>query len=186
MLASLTERLQEIIEEPWLPVSTGALAGVFAFAAFVLWLGHSGERWVWVLDNANLAFHEAGHPIFGLLSYRLAVYGGTLGQLAFPLLTTLAFWSRRHPASFVLCGTWLCENLFNIATYMADARAMRLPLAGGLDPQDAHDWHEILSRWGLLRWDTTLAFGLRTIGWVGMLALCGWLALRWQRDRGER
>jgi hypothetical protein len=179
MITAVQERLQEISDEPWRPVSGAALAGVLAFAALVLVLANTGDRWVWILDNANLAFHEAGHPLFGLFFERLAVYGGTLGQLAFPLVAVVAFWSRRHPASFAAALVWLGDNLFNIATYLGDARAMQLPLVGGLDPLDAHDWHEILGRWGLLPWDTTIAFALRLATGMLVLGTCAWLAWRW-------
>jgi hypothetical protein len=179
------ERLREIAEEPWQPVSLGALLGTVVFAAFVLWFANTGARWVWILDNANLAFHEAGHPIFGLVSNRLAVYGGTIGQLVFPAVATAVFWSRRHPASFAVAAIWLFQNLFNISVYMGDARAMQLPLVGGLDPADFHDWREIFSRWGLLRWDTTLAFAVRIAAWAGVLATLAWLGLRYRADRED-
>jgi hypothetical protein len=183
MIALAQERLQEILDEPWAPVSGAALAGVLVFAALVLWLANTGDRWVWILDSANLAFHEAGHPLAGLFSARLMVYGGTIGQLVFPCLAAAAFWTRRHPASFASALVWLADNLFNIATYLGDARALQLPLVGGLDPQDAHDWHEILSRWGLLRWDTTLALALRLATGLLVLATCAWLA--WRRASRE-
>ena len=47
--------------------------GVFLFLVF-----RSEPGFVVPLDFANLLFHEAGHPIYGILSERLAVYGGTL------------------------------------------------------------------------------------------------------------
>jgi hypothetical protein len=52
-------------------------------AGFLL-IGHALWGWIPILDSANLAFHEAGHPLFGLLSARLSVYGGTLMQLLIP------------------------------------------------------------------------------------------------------
>jgi len=182
---SYLERLREIAEDPWQPVSLGALMGTAAFALFVLWFANTGQRWVWILDNANLAFHEAGHPILGLFSHRLAVYGGTIGQLVFPAVATAMFWSRRHPASAAVAAIWFFQNLFNISVYMGDARAMQLPLVGGLDPEDFHDWREILSRWGLLRWDTTLAFVVRLVAWAGVLGAVAWLGLRYRADREE-
>ena len=184
-MSTWRERLEEIGETPWRRVSTAALVGASIVIVLVLWAAHTGDRWVWILDNANLAFHEAGHPLAGLASGRLAVYGGTLGQLAFPVVTTIAFWVRRHPASFALCAVWTAQNLFNIAVYMADARAMQLPLVGGLDPALAHDWNEIFARWGLLRSDTTIAFLVRMLAWAGVIAAWGWLAWRWWRDREE-
>lgn len=182
---SWRERLQEIRETPWQPVSTAALGAASALVALVLWLASTGERWVWILDNANLAFHEAGHPLAGLVSERLAVYGGTLAQLAIPLAAAATFWARRHPASFALCAVWVGENFLNIAVYMADARAMQLPLVGGLDPELAHDWNEIFSRWGLLGRDVAIAYVVRLAAWAGILAAWGWLAWRWWLDREE-
>ncbi len=174
------EWLRETADTPWPPVSgPAALASVL----FILWMlieASTGHRWVPILDHANLAFHEAGHPIVGLFSERLAVYGGTLGQLAFPVAATVAFWSRRNTLGFALCFAWTCENLLNIATYMADARAMQLPLVGGLDPQTSHDWHEIFSRWGMLDLDKAWAALNRLIAWVAGLGVCGWVIRRWR------
>ncbi|MCU0868994.1 MAG: hypothetical protein MUF30_05225 [Burkholderiales bacterium] len=163
----------------WTPVSTAALAGVTLFAAWCAWFAHTSERWVHVLDGANLAFHEAGHPIFGLLIPPLAVWGGTLGQLVFPAVATVAFARRRHTASAVCGGVWFGENLWNIARYMADARAQVLPLVGGGE----HDWTHILGGAGLLDHDTTLAAVVRFVGWIVVLAALGFGTLRWHLDR---
>jgi hypothetical protein len=82
-----------------------------------------------------------------------------------------------------VCVVWLCQNLFNIARYMADARAKQLPLVGGRDPEDAHDWAEIFSRWGLLQADTTLAGIVTLCGWLGIAVCSWWLLQRCWRDR---
>jgi hypothetical protein len=174
------DRLRELHESGWKPVGTGGFAGAAAFALYCAWFANSGEGWVHVLDGANLAFHEAGHPIFGLLlGPRIMVYGGTLGQLAFPLVVIGSFWARRETASFAIGLLWLAENLWNIARYMADARTRVLPLVGGGE----HDWTEILTRWGALQLDTTLAGIVRLVAWLGVLATLGWLAWRWNEDR---
>ena len=171
MTMELLERLREIHEADWEPVSTAALAGGSVAVPIIIWLGNTGERWVWILDSANLAFHEAGHPLFGLFSNRLMVYGGTLGQLVFPIVATISFWARREALACSLGAVWLCENLWNVARYMADARAQELPLVGGGE----HDWTEIFSRWGALNQDTAIAGVVRLIGWLGLLWACGWL-----------
>jgi len=170
----------------WHPVTTCPLLGVLAFALAALWFGHWGERWFPLLDGANLLFHEFGHPLFGLVSVRLAVYGGTLAQFIFPLAAALEFRRRRAACSFAVCFVWLFQNLFGIARYIADARAKALPLVRGRDPEDAHDWAEILSRWGWLQADTRLAGLVTAIGWVGILACLAWLARRWVIDRAGR
>jgi hypothetical protein len=178
---SFLERLREIHETEWKPVSTPALAAGSVVVLIIVWLGNTGERWVWILDSANLAFHEAGHPLFGLFSSRLMVYGGTLGQLVFPIVATVSFWMRREALACALTAVWFSENLWNIARYMADARAQELPLVGGGE----HDWTEIFTRWSALNQDTAIAGVVRLIGWIGVLSAWGWLTWRWYRDREE-
>ena len=156
------------------PVSLTAAVGL-------LLLCHAAWGWVPILDSANLAFHEAGHPIFGLFSGRLMVYGGTLMQLLIPAACAWECYRRGQVYGYFACLIWVGENLLNVARYMADARAHRLPLVGGLDPEDFHDWTEILSRWGLLNHDTALAFLVR----VGAVGLMAWLLVGAWRIAGE-
>ena len=151
---------------------TIALAAV---AALFL-LCHAQWGWVPILDSANLAFHEAGHPLFGLLASGLMVYGGTLMQLMMPAAAARQLRQQGKVGGYHLCLLWLAENLLNVARYMADARRQELPLVGGGD----HDWTFILSQWGLLRWDTTLALWLRLFA-VGLMV---WVLWRdWQQAR---
>lgn len=170
-------------ELEWQPVTLPALIGVLLFALAALYFSSSGERWFPLVDSANLAFHEAGHPFFGLFSERLAVYGGTLGQLAFPLLTLLHFWRQRASAATAGCAVWLGTNLFNIARYMGDAQARVLPLVGGLDPEYHHDWAIILNRWRIIHLDGPLSGALTTVGWLGIASVSIWLLWRWWQGR---
>lgn len=174
----MLDRLREPPDAPWASVAGWHVALAAAFAAAACLFGLTGERWFPVLDSANLVFHEAGHPLVGVLSHRLAVYGGTLMQLAIPAAVAASFWRRREPLGFALGGVWLFQNFFNIARYVADARAQALPLVGGGD----HDWTEILGRWGVLHLDGTLARLLTVAAVVGAAACVGWLALRWRRQ----
>ncbi len=136
------------------PVSLASLAAVAAFAAVSLAFHAFGAQgWVPILDSANLALHEAGHPLTGILSSRLAVYGGTLFQLGFPVAVAVHFHRRGHAAGAAAGAVWLGENLLNVARYMADARVQELPLVGGGD----HDWTEIFTRWHMLHLDTRMA-----------------------------
>ncbi len=72
---------------------------------------------------------------------------------------------------------WLGENLLYAATYIADARAMQLPLVGGGE----HDWNIILSKLHLLRSDTAIADVVRFLGWAIMIGAVVFLFLK--RDR---
>lgn len=177
---SWRERIVEVSQQAWRPVSTARFFAATAVAAVICWFANTGQRWVHILDSANLAFHEAGHPLFGLLfGENFAVYGGTLGQLVFPAVVVGSFWWRRETLSFALALAWLMENFWNIARYMADARARELPLVGGGE----HDWTEIFSRWNSLQSDTRIAGFVTLLAWLGVLATWSWLAWRWHQDR---
>lgn len=134
--------------------------------------------WVPVLDSANLAFHEAGHPLVGLFSARLMVYGGTLFQLAFPFGVAWHFRRRGQAVGQALGWLWLGESLHNVARYMADARAQDLPLVGGGD----HDWAEIFMRWHVLHFDTRIANLTHALAWGLMLWALVRLWRQWQRQ----
>ena len=71
--------------------------------------------------------------------------------------------------------------MHNVGIYMADARAKILPLVGGLDPDDSHDWAEILWRWGLLKYDTAMGKMLMLAAWV-LLIWAMWRCYREVRD----
>lgn len=163
----------------WQAVTGRQVVLVSVLAAVVLYFGNTGERWLPLLDSANLAFHEAGHPLFGLLNDRLGVYGGTLMQLILPLITAGSFRKRRDAPATSLALIWLFENFFNIARYMADARVQTLPLVGSGD----HDWAEIFSRWHVLHLDRHIAGLTTALGVLGVLAACLGLAKLWTRQR---
>lgn len=167
----------------WREVTLPQLAGVLAFIAVVAGVAFaSEEQWVPILDSANLAFHEAGHPLFGVFGPALGLYGGTIGQLVFPIVTTAVFLQRRQAHAAAACGAWYGENLLNIGRYMADARAQELPLVGGGE----HDWSNIFSRWGLLEHDTLIGGATRALGWATMLACAGALLWIWRAQQAQR
>lgn len=171
------------IDEPRtevVPVTWVSLAAVAAFALVSLAFHALGSQgWVPLLDSANLALHEAGHPLTGIVSSRLAVYGGTLFQLAFPVAVAVHFYRRGHEAGAAAGAVWLGENLLNVARYMADARAQVLPLVGGGD----HDWAEIFSRWHVLHLDTRIAGFTRFVAVLAMAGALAWLYRRWKAGR---
>ena len=161
------------------PKLIGFLIGAGLFFLLVI-LSEPG--FVFVLDHANLLFHEAGHPIVGLFSARLETYGGTIGQLAFPCILAVSFWRQGHSLSFAGAVIWFFENWLNIARYMADARRQELPLVGGGE----HDWQQIFSRWHLLTHDVAIATATNVLGWLGMLGACAWVIWRALLDRNRR
>ena len=96
-----------------------------------------------------------------------------------PLLLAAYFFRERQPAAFAFCLFFFFENWLYTATYMADARALALPLVTTGDPDFVeHDWRTIFTSLGLLQYDTLIAGIVRVMGWCGMLACVGWLAAR--------
>jgi len=141
---------------------------------FILVLLESEPGYVFLLDGANLLFHEAGHMFFGILGDTMELYGGTLGQLVFPIVVICGFWRKGQAVSFAVGWIWFFENCFNIARYMADARAQIIPLVGGGE----HDWNNIFTRWDILESDTAVAGIVQICGWIGIALTWGWLAWR--------
>ena len=160
----------------WKPISTVKyIFFAISFLIFILILATDDDHFIRIMDDANLVFHEAGHVIFGIFGDVVSLYGGTLGELVFPLIAAIAFWRQRLLISCSVSLLWLFENFIYIATYMGDARAHELPLIGGIDPEVAHDWTNILNRWGMLEYDTILSTGLKIIAWVGFFATFLWV-----------
>jgi hypothetical protein len=135
-----------------------------------------------ILDHVNLAFHEAGHFFFGLLGELLHWLGGTLGQFVFPLACIVHFLRRAQLLQAAGCALWACENLRYVALYLGDARTQALPLVGG----GQHDWTYLLSRFGLLEQDQTIAGVLVFLCWSGWLAVWSGVAWWWWQGRQQQ
>ena len=74
-------------------VFSSAAAMIILFAVILF----DGDGFILLLDHANLAFHEAGHLFFGVLGDTLGLYGGTLGQLVFPVVSAALRCSCSRP-----------------------------------------------------------------------------------------
>ena len=152
---------------------------IISFVILSALLVSDEEHFIFVIDHANLLFHEAGHLIFGFLGPSAGLYGGTLGQLTILVICGVAFFMHKSWVSLSVIMLWFVENLFNIALYVADARSQMLPLVGSGE----HDWANILSRWAALQYDTTISAMLIAIGWLGLIATLAWTAFLWWQCR---
>ncbi len=119
------------------------------------------------LDSVDLVFHEAGHLIFWAFGEFIGILGGSLMQVLVPLICTVHFvWTgRRWAATFT--SFWVAQSLFNVSVYVNDARARALPLLGGDDT--IHDWHWLLAKLHLLRWDHMIAGVVYGLGLIALL-----------------
>ena len=109
----------------------------------------------------------------------MAVLGGSLNQVLVPAVCTAVFLTRQQYGSAAVTLFWVGQNLADVAVYIADGRAMALPLlAEGL----IHDWNFILGRLGLQSHAQglgRLTFALGALAMLAALALLGWDA--WTR-----
>jgi hypothetical protein len=187
----MREYLQSIFDElgfndPWKPVSRPALfAWLVFYAAFLAYAFHAHGGFLFI-DMANLIVHEGGHNLFGWFGPTLGLWGGTLLQWLVPFLLAAYFFTQRETAGFVFCSFFFFENWLYTATYMADARALVLPLVTTGDPEFAkHDFNAIFSSLGVLNYDTTIAAVVRTLGWCGMIAIVIWFARQETRSKAS-
>jgi hypothetical protein len=187
----MREYLQNVLAEAWAarcaqdwrPISRyAAVAWLLFYVGFLVYaFGKHGE--FLFIDPANLVVHEGGHLLFGWFGPTLGLWGGTILQWLVPLLLAAYFFTQRQTTAFTFCGFFFFENWLYTATYMADARAMVLPLvtAGDSDFIE-HDWHAIFSSLGVLPYDTKIAAMVSLLGWCGMLATVAFLVRRSLKD----
>lgn len=148
--------------------ATLARSGLVIFgAAYLLEYVRSERAWT-LLDEGILAIHEAGHVVFAPFGEFMTVLGGSLLQLLVPVAFVLYFARRgdRYAASIVLF--WLAASTFNLATYVADARAGELPLITG--SRSDHDWTWLLIQLHALEHDVLLGRLLRFAAFLGYCA----------------
>ncbi|MBI2384699.1 MAG: hypothetical protein HYV14_01675 [Elusimicrobia bacterium] len=141
------------------------IAGAVLFFAVMVPARQWLMRAFWLPDFVNLAFHEGGHVVFGLLGARfIMVAGGTLMQLLLPGAAMLHFLKRGERLSACVALFWLGQNFLGIGHYVADARAQQLDLVAG----GVHDWTYLLETAGLLTHDVGLGAAVQVIGCLVM------------------
>ena len=134
-----------------------------------------------IVKGLNLALHEIGHVLFGFIGDFIGIAGGTILQLAAPVLAGVMFYRQRDFFAIAIALCWLGTNFFDVAVYASDARAGDLPLVGlgGGDPE--HDWFIMLAETDLLYKDKLIGSLFRWCGIVSFvvgLGFGGWLVTR--------
>jgi hypothetical protein len=162
----------------WKPVSKIAgISWLVFYALFLLYAALNSPNFL-LIDFANLAIHEAGHPLFSPFGDTMMILGGTLAELIAPFLCLAYFFYKRETTGVAFCGFWFFENFLYIGTYMADARTLSLPLVGSGD----HDWEILFTQWNVLIHDVQIGHTTRFLGWLGMFSIVAWLAWRTYRS----
>ena len=136
-----------------------ALGGLYVVRYLRTW--SEPDSWT-ILDDVDLAIHEAGHMVFMPFGEFMMVLGGSLFQLLIPAAFVGYFARRRDWYSTFFVMLWLGQSCFNVSYYIADARVRELPLITG-DPS-THDWTWLLLQMNLLYQDVVLGGIVRIIG----------------------
>ncbi len=136
----------------------------------------------------HLPFHEAGHVLLLPLGRFLSVLGGSAFQVAIPLVCGAAFLLKnRDPFAASITLWWAGQSLMDLAPYIADARALQLPLLGGGTGAEVegHDWEYLLGALGLLNQDIALGRLSFALGALLMLGALGWGGVVLWRARSQ-
>jgi len=147
-----------------------------------------------LLSDIDVAIHEFGHMLFmpfGILIFgeTMMILAGSLVQVVVPLLFVGYFlWAKdggRDLHAAMVCLWWTAINVLSVAIYVGDSRAGVLMLITGETGQesDAHDWNNLLTRWGALNKDTLIAARLRGVAWLLFaFSIIVGLYAAWKRD----
>jgi hypothetical protein len=144
-------------------------APLLAYFAYVLVRHVVDPMYTSVIGGLNLGIHELGHVLFGFLGQSVSIAGGTIAQLTVPVFAIFNFYRQKDFFAITLSFGWLSTNFFNIATYVADARRLELPLVSIGGGSVYHDWEYMLSSLNILQFDTAIAGGFRFLAMVSML-----------------
>ena len=159
-----------------------------ALLAYVAWVGVGHLRdpfYSSLFGGITLGIHELGHLLLSWAGQFLSVAGGSLAQVAAPAAAAWLLYRQRDYFGVAVAGAWESFSLWNLATYVGDARAMELPLVGFV-PDPIHDWNWLLSKMGILTWDRGLAALTRLVAfslWAASLLLGAWLCWNMARTR---
>ena len=164
------------------------------------WLGynafHDDLGTVPLISDINVAVHEFGHMLFmpfgiPVLGRTMVILGGSLTQVAFPLIFVGYFLQQREDGrrrdvyAAMVCLWWAAINMLGVSIYMNDARARVLTLINGFTGQesDGHDWYNLFSIWGVLNHDTIIAARMRALAkLVCACSVVGGFWLAWVGD----
>ena len=174
-----------------------ALAGLLALLTWGAFHNEYGN--VPIVSDVSTAIHEFGHMLFmpfgiPILGRTMVILGGSLTEVAFPLLFVGYFLRKREDGrrrdvfAAMVCLWWSAIGLLATAIYCADSRAGKLMLLDGLTGQESegHDWYNLLDRWSLLEHDTQIARWMRMIAWlmcICSIAIAVWSAVQQPRTQ---
>src|SRR5271154_4709796 len=113
---SWTERLPflEPLEDDWQPVGRPILIIAAAFYLLFLFQAARGTGVLLMIDLVFIPIHEGGHLLFRFFGEFLNIAGGTLLQLAVPMMLASYFFFQRHVQGTAFCTFFFFEQFLPI------------------------------------------------------------------------
>jgi hypothetical protein len=181
--------------QPEQPAATSSRAGPWrstlqwvvaaALTATLAFFTYAHDGWVPILSYFDLGVHEFGHLLTFWAPPLVVWPAGSFLQVAAPLALGAYFFVRGDRFAVILMVAWAAESLNNVAVYIGDAQRMTLTLFGDDGSGSGHDWHNILTRLGLLESTDALAGFVRFFSallFVAALGLAGWWLAQARRE----
>ncbi len=118
------------------------------------------------LDFIDLPIHETGHLVFSPFGEFLMIAGGSIFQVAFPMVFVGYFVYNEKPFSASIVLFWVGQSILNVFIYANDAVVMQLMLTSGMTGSEGgfHDWNYLLETFGLLGKTNLVAGFIRFLG----------------------
>jgi len=182
-LARLPRRRPAAATKPTLWSMTLQWAVAVAIIIALAWATLATHGWVPILSPFDLVIHEIGHVLFAWTPTLLMQMGGSITQVALPLVIAACFWWRRDDFAVIVLLAWAAESLNNVSIYVADAQDMVLSLVGDDGSGAGHDWHNILGTLGRLESTDAIANAVRTASVCLFIVALGLAALGFYRAR---
>jgi len=108
--------------------------------------------------------HEVSHVITSFLPPIMTAAAGSIGEITFTVLIVVAALKAKSSYFAAIFGSlWVMLAMNSVGIYMADARAMQLPLVS-FGENTKHDWHFVFGQLGWLNSDTVIGGTVRVLG----------------------
>jgi hypothetical protein len=179
-------------------VSSTQIVGRAAIWIFLLVWGirianmdyRDGEVFQSFMHNILLPIHEAGHILFIPFGEFMAILGGSLFQVLFPLIIAGALlWTNRDAFGCAVGLWWASVSLIDLSPYIYDAKVPQLMLLGGHTGEDGpHDWIYLLGKFGKVQRSQSYGAWAHHLGVIFMLlslAAAAWALWQWHKSRAE-
>jgi hypothetical protein len=133
--------------------------------------------------------HEFGHVLFRPFGEFMTLLGGSLTQVAMPLVFGGVFLVKnRDPYSAAVMLWWAAVSLMDVAPYIYDAyKPQHVLLSGRTGDDGAHDFIDVLGDLGLLSRAQPIGRGTHAFALLMMIAALAWAAyIVWMQYRNRK